>query len=178
MTRPQDRTTASPRFNSGMVRWFSIALSLAGAVTLATSASAGAHVHGSICQPSSINDVNRLKDISANLLGLVNNGTAQFVVTCPSPIDHDVGASLQWSTMVNDGNAGAEVSCFGGTLDIAGSIVGSTASAGSGIANTGKRQLLYSFSAPASSADYSYMTNCSLPGFSSSASAIHTVRVF
>ena len=77
-------------------------------------------MHGSICQPSSVSDVQRLRDISANLTGLVNNGSAQFVVTCSSPIDHNVGTSQQWSTMVNDGTSTGAVECFGGALDIAG----------------------------------------------------------
>src|SRR3954462_5342609 len=91
---------------SGLVALVAVVTLLGG------SALAGAYVHGSICQASS-----GVTNYGVNLLGVTNGSTTSALsVFCPSPIDHDVGASLQWQAHVSDFNSASEVRCEGAAI--------------------------------------------------------------
>lgn len=148
------------------------AMIAAGVALSAGAAGAGAFVHGTICQ------VNLDQTgYSLNLAGV--NATRFTTVFCPSPVDHDLGASLQWQTRIFDGSTNDEVRCTGVALDSSGGQVGATSPTGSGTAFTGGMDLLYTFTASVGSPSYSYVTQCNLPSPGpAGGSTVKTIRVF
>jgi len=149
---------------------------IVGVLLLGGSALAGAFVHGTICQADG-----GATGYGVNLGGATNNSTsASLSLFCPSPIDHDVGASLQWQAQVEDTSTTGEVRCQGAAMDSSGNQIGTTATVGTGNAFVGSTLLSYSFTASVGAATYSYVSQCTLPAKPSSVagSLIRYIRVF
>jgi hypothetical protein len=140
-------------------------------VGAAGSAWAGATVHASICQPETTAAVDGL---IWHDRGVTNLGSTTLQLICPAPVDHNVGSSLQWQTVVADSNNSDAVECYGVAMDAAGSLLGTTAPASSGNLFTGTTALQYSFTVGTGSDTYSYASRCYLPRVT----GLHSTRVF
>jgi hypothetical protein len=133
---------------------------LAVVATQASDVKAEQTYHGSVCQPSR-HDPSLTLEYSFNGIMNVGPGPSQ-PVTCPTPIDHSIGATATWLIRVEDQNGSAGFSCTGFVLNADGNVIAQTPSCGTTAAFTGSTTFTCSATV-AYSTTFSHLIQCSIP---------------
>lgn len=138
---------------------------------IGTSASADVWVSGTICTEgiASVGDV-----FDYNGGSLANPSSQQVAVSCPIPVDQNVGTSQQFQMRVEDNHTTQDfLSCIGLVIGTDGEILASTNS--DSTSGTGEDILSLSTTTGVSSDDYSYFVLCNMPG---NGSRVENIRVY
>jgi len=127
-------------------------------------AQSGTTVGGTACRERYPYGIGLVYSNNSVLSGNYTQGTT---VTCPVPVDHDLGSTADFTVVVSDNSTTYNYACYGVAYDATGVLRGTSPTKYSTNSNGTAQTLSMSISGVDPGADWSFAVVCDIPEYSS-----------